>query len=179
MALQTSGAISLDQIHVEAGGTSGSAVSMNDEDVQALLRKGSGASLAFSELYGAYFNLDIQTVTVGRLRLNSVSPYNYGYFDNYGGSIYDGTSNLYTGQRAFDQISWWDGGASSGSIILTIIGNHVNSGWTNMKIGSITLNRSSASHSVSSGTSKTSWNWSGQSNLFGTTVGASVQVVFT
>ena len=109
MALQTSGAISLDQIHVEAGGSSGSAVSMNDEDVQALLRKGSGASLAFSELYGAYFNLDIQTVTVGRLRLNSVSPYNYGYFDSYGGSISDGTSNLYTGQRAFDQISWWDG----------------------------------------------------------------------
>ena len=36
MALQTSGAISLDQIHVEAGGTTGTTCSLNDSDIRNL-----------------------------------------------------------------------------------------------------------------------------------------------
>jgi hypothetical protein len=53
MPLQTSGAISLNQIHVEAGGTSGTTASLNDSDIRALIGKGSGASMSFSEWYGA------------------------------------------------------------------------------------------------------------------------------
>ena len=53
MALQTSGAISLNDIHVEAGGTSGTTVSMNDADVRGLISKASGATMSFSEWYGA------------------------------------------------------------------------------------------------------------------------------
>lgn len=53
MALQTSGAISLNDIHVEAGGTSGTTVSLNDEDIRGLISKTSGASMSFSEWYGA------------------------------------------------------------------------------------------------------------------------------
>jgi hypothetical protein len=53
MALQTSGAISLNDIHVEAGGTSGTNASINDSDIRALISKASGATMSFSEWYGA------------------------------------------------------------------------------------------------------------------------------
>ena len=53
MALQTSGAISLNQIHVEAGGTSGTSASLNDSDIRGLISKASGASMSFNEWYGA------------------------------------------------------------------------------------------------------------------------------
>lgn len=53
MVLQTSGQISLDDIHVEAGGTTGSLVSINDSDVRNLIAKTAGAQNAFSEYYGA------------------------------------------------------------------------------------------------------------------------------
>lgn len=53
MALQTSGQISLNDIHVEAGGSSGSLVGINDADVRGLISKSSGAQMAFNEWYGA------------------------------------------------------------------------------------------------------------------------------
>ena len=53
MALQSSGAISLNDIHVEIGGTSGTTVSLNDSDVRALIGKTSGATSSFNEFYGA------------------------------------------------------------------------------------------------------------------------------
>ena len=53
MALQTSGAISLNDIHVEAGGASGTTASINDSDIRALIGKASGATMSFSEWYGA------------------------------------------------------------------------------------------------------------------------------
>jgi len=53
MALQTSGAISLNDIHVEAGGSSGTSASINDSDIRALIGKASGAQMSFSEWYGA------------------------------------------------------------------------------------------------------------------------------
>ena len=53
MALQSSGAISLNDIHIEAGGSSGSNCSINDSDIRGLIGKGSGANMSFSEWYGA------------------------------------------------------------------------------------------------------------------------------
>ena len=53
MALQTSGAISLNDIHLEAGGSSGTSVSLNDADLRGLIGKSSGATSSFSEFYGA------------------------------------------------------------------------------------------------------------------------------
>lgn len=53
MALQTSGQISLNDIHLELGGSSGSQVSMNDSDVRGLIDKSSGAAMSLSEWYGA------------------------------------------------------------------------------------------------------------------------------
>lgn len=53
MALQTSGAISLNDMHIEVGGSSGSQVSLNDTDIRDLIGKSSGAQSSFSEFYGA------------------------------------------------------------------------------------------------------------------------------
>ena len=51
MPLPSSGAISLNQIHVEAGGSSGSQAALNDADIRSMIGKSSGASNAFSEYY--------------------------------------------------------------------------------------------------------------------------------
>ena len=51
MALQTSGAISLNQIHVEAGGTSGTQASLNDSDIRVIAGVPSGA-VDFEDCYG-------------------------------------------------------------------------------------------------------------------------------
>jgi len=53
MALQTSGQISLNDIHLELGATSGTQVSLNDADVRGLIGKSSGAQNAMNEYYGA------------------------------------------------------------------------------------------------------------------------------
>lgn len=53
MALQTSGQISLNDIHVEAGGSSGTQAALNDSDIRGLIDKSSGAQMSFSEWYGA------------------------------------------------------------------------------------------------------------------------------
>ena len=76
MALQSSGAISLNQIHVEAGGTSGTQASLNDSDIRGLISKASGASMSFSEWYGASAG---QTVTVTQGTSGSVRGYQGGY----------------------------------------------------------------------------------------------------
>lgn len=52
MALQSSGAISLNDIHVEAKGTSGASASINDADIRAIINKTSGQTMSFSEWYG-------------------------------------------------------------------------------------------------------------------------------
>lgn len=53
MALASSGQLSLNEMHVEAGGTSGTQCSMNDADIRDLISKGSGAQASISEYYGA------------------------------------------------------------------------------------------------------------------------------
>ena len=56
MALQSSGAISLDDIHVEAGGTTGTTATINDADIRGLIGKNSAECMSFSEWYGATAN---------------------------------------------------------------------------------------------------------------------------
>ena len=52
MALQASGQISLDDLHVEAGGTTGTECSLNDTDIRDIISKGDGAQNAMNEYYG-------------------------------------------------------------------------------------------------------------------------------
>ena len=53
MPVPSSGAISLNDFHVEAGGTSGTTASINDADIRGLISKASGVTMSFNEWYGA------------------------------------------------------------------------------------------------------------------------------
>ena len=60
MALATSGALTLDQIHVEAGGTTGTTCSLNDSDIRGLtaasgktINSTLGTTIDFDDFYGA------------------------------------------------------------------------------------------------------------------------------
>ena len=61
MALQSSGQITLNDIHVEAGGTSGTQAALNDSDIRGLISKASGAQSAFNEFYGASAAITLKT----------------------------------------------------------------------------------------------------------------------
>ena len=52
MALQSSGAISLNDLHVEVGGTSGTTCSLNDADIRALISVGDSANQSIQQYYG-------------------------------------------------------------------------------------------------------------------------------
>ena len=70
MAIAGSGAITMDQFHVEAGGTSGDECSLNDSDIRGLISKNDGATMAMNEWYGAsaaFYSFDI----TNSLRFNS------------------------------------------------------------------------------------------------------------
>ena len=51
MALPTSGTITLDEIHIEAGGTTGTLATINDVDIRALIGKAAGVEMSFDEWY--------------------------------------------------------------------------------------------------------------------------------
>ena len=87
MALQTSGAISLNDIHVEAGGSSGTLVGINDSDVRELTGASSQASSSFSSFYGAssaiVFDGPLSIVSNDlSLYYSLFSPGWIGYFNN-------------------------------------------------------------------------------------------------
>jgi hypothetical protein len=52
MTLQDSGQISLNQIHIEAGGTSGTQASINDTDIRDIINVSSGSEIEFKDFYG-------------------------------------------------------------------------------------------------------------------------------
>lgn len=52
MPLPSSGSISLNQIHIEAGGSSGTECTINDADIRGIINKNAGATNAFSEYRG-------------------------------------------------------------------------------------------------------------------------------
>ena len=53
MPLTSSGQISLNDLHVEAGGTSGTQASMNDTDIRGLVGATANSQMTFSSFYGA------------------------------------------------------------------------------------------------------------------------------
>lgn len=61
MTLPSSGAISLNQIHIEAGGSSGSQAALNDSDIRDMIAKSSAASNSFNEYYGVSATAPVAT----------------------------------------------------------------------------------------------------------------------
>lgn len=177
--IPTSGTISLNQMHTEVDGTSGTQVSLNDADIRGLISKAAGVAMSFNEWYGASSSLDVQTVTVGYNAGTSYTPSVYGYLDlgsGATGSVSDGTCNFKSG-AALRRLQW----NSNNILMFALNGTHTNSGWTTMTIGSTSYSRSSASFvQFGSSPTVTRWEWSGiTTNPYGTTTGATRTVTFT
>lgn len=187
--IPTSGAISLNQMHTEVDGVSGTIASINDADIRALIGKASGATMSFNEWYGASSALETQTVTVGFAAAGQYTPYKYGTgytgivvpdnaVRNIGNCV-DGTlairSNKYIINLCFQ------GGTHVVLAIKNGGSNITNGGFTTMNIAGTNYSRSSATffHNLASGNRFTSWMWSTTSNPFGTTTGATKVVTFT
>ena len=79
MPLQGSGAISLNEIHIEAGGSTGDSASLNDADIRGLISKSSGAQMAFNEWYGASAALYSMSfpATFSSTLTGKTGPYSY------------------------------------------------------------------------------------------------------
>ena len=76
MALQSSGAISLNEIHIEAGGTTGTLVSINDADIRALIGVDAATEMSFDDWYGAMSTTTV-TVTQGSTSVAQATYYGY------------------------------------------------------------------------------------------------------
>lgn len=191
MALQTSGAISFNDIHVEAGGTSGTTCALTDTDIRALIGKGLPPSTSYSvsEWYGASSSLFSATMTVGsNIVTGQYGSSSYGFNDHTRSGIFTVSFGALSSTSA-------SGFSNSGSTVahlahlstinavrLIVDDNTTvsNSGWTTLTIGSTTLSRTSASFTAQSnagqGTNnsqgqKGTWQWTAN-NPFGTTPGA-------
>ena len=167
MALQTSGAISLNEIHVEAGGSSGTLVGINDSDVRGLTGASSGASSSFNSFYGTS-SAWTRTLTVGHAGSGPGIPGNATglighYWDNNGGQQYtvDGGRGSLSPNNLFDNgatilnlmfyIRVPIKGAQSWEFAFRLVGNHANSGWNNMvmddgKGGTISVSRTQCTY---------------------------------
>ena len=64
MTLPASGPISLNEMHIEAGGTTGTLVSINDSDIRSLISSTPGTVVSFDDFYGASSgSVDVQDTT--------------------------------------------------------------------------------------------------------------------
>ena len=168
MALQTSGQISLNEIHVEAGGTSGTACNINESDIRGLISASSGAAMDFADWYGASAAQAFTTVKSGHTYhtyTGGRGSTQYGFaigFNSFaadtGGSIPPPGAINYTGDIAVSgttlgtiaEVSHRTIILSRQRITIRITGTNSNSGWTTVTFtqGSDTysLNRTAMSY---------------------------------
>lgn len=129
--------------------------------------------------------LDVQTVTSSYYQY---TDFDVGYTEAfagihvYGGSISDGTSNIYSGASISGLYYSYNSLYTPDSVVLEINGYSLaNSGWTNIQIGNLSFTRASAVYNTYVGPPAiTQWVWfAPSSNPFGTTNGTQVQVFFS
>ena len=80
MGLQSSGAISLDDLHVEVGGTSGTTCSLNDADIRALIAVGSSTGQSLQQYYGQASETSLPTggsQINGQVQLKEITASSY------------------------------------------------------------------------------------------------------
>lgn len=192
MALPSSGSISLNEMHQEVGGSSGTQVSLNDSDVRGLIGKASGASMSFNEWWGASAVKWQFNVTARDSDQNTPSPLGYdsycigkscSQYDRVGYSTYgdrtalnnsvthnygsttDTTCDFKSG-AVLKKLNWHD--LLGTTLTLELAGSQTNAGFTTMTIGSTSFSRSSATHSTGTNTrlnaTTTTWTWSVATN---------------
>ena len=187
MPLQTSGSISLNDLHVEAGGTSGTQCSINDSDIRGLLNAAANSQMTFSSFYGASAGYS-PTMTVGSLIVGGdYGSNNYGFNDGSESALF-ATSPDWGSLTSRDASSFSNSGATVehlaynsfiAGVRLVISDNTTiaNSGWSTMTVGSTSFSRTSAAFTTSTGGqgNKATWQWAA-SNPFGTSGTKSISI---
>jgi hypothetical protein len=164
MAVPSSGQISLNDFHVEAGGTSGSACTLNDADIRGLISKGSGAAMNFGEWYGASGSVHT-TAFVSVYQASQYTP-SSGFLESGGqGSMTDNTIASYgSGNQTTIKITQLRNYA--GTLIFGLepsSGTYDagNSGWTTLNVY---YGQTNASGSADLSIARTSMNYNGNSS---------------
>lgn len=187
MALTSSGAISLNEMHVEAGGSSGTQCSLNDSDIRGLISKSAGASMSFNEWYGASASVAdySTTLTSGHTSVTTTIGYSttvsaakgfittsasqpmFGTSTNNIGSLSSTSNANYFGGNTIHGIAMLGVTTSTtGTIYLYVATLNISNSDTSFKevvINGTTYTRSSATYASTTfgGFAYSSWNWSG------------------
>lgn len=197
MALQSSGQISLNDLHVEAGGTSGTQASMNDSDIRGLLSAAANSQMTFSGFYGASSSILSTTMTVGSFTDSSayIQTTSNGYHPNTATGVHGATGSPVFGSMGSNSVSSIQSGAKISALVhnslvgvrLQIDDNAAvsNSGFTSLTVGSTTYARTAASFTSGSNLNNNSqgqvgtWTWgaAGSANPFGTSGTVSITIV--
>lgn len=160
MPVNSSGAISLNDFHVEAGGSSGSQCSLNDSDIRGLINKNANSQMSFNEWYGA--SAILWTISLSAGSSSSKTGTTTGYMSGIG-SVSDNTVDFLGGAtlnrllHSNSIINPTTGNAIS-AVYFRVSGSHSNSGWTQFTVGGTTFSRASASNYSNFG-SETQWYW--------------------
>jgi hypothetical protein len=198
MPLQSSGQISLNDLHVEAGGTTGTEASMNDSDIRGLLNASANSQMTFSSFYGA--SAGIGQIAAGNSTYTASTQYTPAYQGLYStDDVYAQaqTPGLITNRPPFTLnnrstrfVGMWWSGFNGGTLVLNLAdlttvppasytSFPANNGWTSVTLSgngqTITLNRTAVyiyqvSNKNLGGTTHqtTLWQWINQSNIFPT-----------
>ena len=194
MATPSSGAISLDQINVEAGGSSGSTISINDVQIRFLDSKSANATSSFNDFYGIEAGGGIMSVGGSVVQTSSTSNYQTTFttnvrrgFSSYSGDPIIGSltndtiSNFLSGQEivAFRNFARKQTGATVSSTGPTLqlyvfygtgtAAPNTNASFTTMLINETSFNRSAATYNVNVFVSQAQWSWSAGSTIITST----------
>lgn len=178
MPLQSSGQISLDDLHVEAGGTSGTQASMNDTDIRGLLNAAANSQMTFSGFYGASSGwsttgtVNTQSSKFGASHLYSrVTNLTYGSIvdptiDKLNGAIMQQLTEFAGSLGHTFNFSFYTKADPFSNPLGTnepYIWSGGNSGWSTITFGNLTLSRTSATFSVvdaGANRERLNFNWS-------------------
>ena len=171
MALPSSGnPISLNQIHVEAGGISGTPCSLNEADIRALIGKGDEDAMLFSEWYGAVNEFVLTISTLGSWSTNlpgAARNQRYGFqsYNSYGATTGAVAKTGYFGGN--NVVAFWilqnQPNESTAYVYLEASGNITNTNddaFSSVSVnGAASYSRNNASFSYDSSTGRSQWLW--------------------
>lgn len=175
MATPSSGAISLNEIHVEAGGSSGTSCSINDADIRLIADKSSGATASWNDYYSRAADFTT-VVTVGGTNTSSSDGYvtTTHRYRGYLNSSISGASNIgslsvsndadYFSNNTFQDLAVNGTQGQTTSVTrVRAVGNLSNNdtAFKSVVIGSTTYNRTDATFDATS--ARTQWYWSNSS----------------
>ena len=153
MTIQTSGAISINDLHVEAGGTTNTTVSISDADVRGLISKGVGATASISEWYGASAMQSITAtassyVPAGQYTTPTVMWHTMGGAANTNGlSIQTTATNNNNGQTQ------WGPESSNTTWSQLVGGLAYNRNWANIRFAQASFGQTGQTYHLSAGNS--------------------------